>query len=160
MKQIPLTKGQYALVDDEDYEFLMQWKWHYTVKGYAARSVRLDSVNGKQRCQTIYMHTVLLNTPKGRHTDHKDGNRLNNSRANIRVCTASENHCNRQPLTGCSSEYKGVSWHSRHKKWRAKIATNGRSFHLGYFDDEASAATAYNIAALQQHKEFARINTL
>lgn len=86
-KEIQLTQGKVALVDDDWFDYLSQWKWFCDKGIYAARSKRKD--NGKQ--ETIYMHAVVANTPKGMNTDHIDMNGLNNQSYNLRVCTKSQN---------------------------------------------------------------------
>ncbi len=96
MKLIPLTQGKFAQVDDEDYDYLNQWKW-YTTKNhktfYAARHIR---INGKQKL--IYMHRVIMNIIKGYKTDHIDHNGLNNQKYNLRICTCQENNRNRKKI--------------------------------------------------------------
>ena len=80
MKQIPLTQGKFAIIDDKDFEYLNQWKWTYDGR-YAIRSVAFTV--GKR--SKIYMHRIILNTPVGMDTDHIDMNRLNNQRLNLRI---------------------------------------------------------------------------
>lgn len=148
MKQIPLTQGKFATVDDEDYEFLNQWKWYLSNTGYAVRNE-----NGK----TISMQRVILSTPIGLHSDHIDHDRLNNCRMNLRVCLPRENKANRKKQDGIS-KYKGVTWHKHNSRWTAQIMANGRKIYLGSFSSEEDAAQAYNFAAAEYHGEFAHIN--
>ena len=108
MKQIFLTKGFIALVDDDDYNHLSQWKWHVS-NGYAVRTRHFKDLNGKWCKQTIFMHRVIMNTPKGMYTDHVDQNKLNNCKPNLRFCTISENNRNRKPQTNNNSGYKQKS---------------------------------------------------
>lgn len=156
-KEIALTRGMFAIVDDSDYEWLMQWKW-YAIKPrktwYAARK----QTQGPRVQNMIYMHRVILNAPSGKMVDHCDGNGLNNARSNIRLCSNAENHYNQFPVSGKSSKYKGVCWNKRRGKWNAVITANGIARHLGVFEQEADAAVAYNKAALELHGEFARLN--
>ncbi len=163
MKQIPLTRGHFALVDDDDYDYLMQWKWHsffndHTNTYYAAR--RQDE-DGKRK--TIFMHKILLNSI-GRQTfvDHKDHDTLNNQRSNLRLATYSQNSANRKSKNGASSKYLGVYWHKYIGKWYCNIKkegiTGGKQMHIGYFDNEEDAAKAYDEKAKEFHKEFANLN--
>lgn len=158
MKLIPLTRGLQAVVDDEDYDYLMQWKWGADSHGYAIRAVYPQGKRGKQ--VRIRMHRVIAGTPEGMDTDHIDGNPQNNVRANLRVCSTSQNCMNRRPRRTGSSRFKGVGWHSSKGKWGAYICREGKPQSLGYFDDEVAAAQAYNRAALSIFGEFARPNVI
>ena len=155
MKKISLTKGFVALVDDEDYDFLTQWKWRLK-GGYAARSMNLGRVNGKQRTKTIFMHRVIMNTPDGMETDHSDLDKLNNQRNKLRICSASENRQNRPPQCNNKHNAKGVSL--RKGKWHASIVSNKKRINLGTFDSFDKARDAYNNAAILHHGAFARLN--
>lgn len=154
MKQIPLTKGKFALVDDEDYIFLIQWKWSCNV-GYAVRY---------ERGVPVLMHRFIMSTPKGMSTDHIDGDRLNNQKLNLRICTHAENMRNTTNIRkNNSSGFKGVSWCKRSNKWVAAIKINNKSKNLGRFNraaEAAEAAEAYNKASKELHKDFANPNTL
>lgn len=156
MKSIPLTHGKFAIVDDEDYEWLMQWKWQASEKGYATRTQWVG--NGKQK--RISMHRLINKTPDGLETDHINGNRLDNRKCNLRTCTNAENQQNRRKKEGTTSVYKGVHWNSKDKRWYALIKHDGKTTYLGSFKNEIDAATTYNKAASEIHGEFARINNL
>jgi hypothetical protein len=143
MKEIPLTQGKVALVDDEDYSELSKYKW-YAHKNcntwYAER--RSSKINGKQGL--IKMHVAVAGTPKGMETDHVNGNGLDNRRENLHAVTHRENLQNlHNPRT---SKYPGVSWKKQHRKWRAQIQVNGKNHHLGYYDKEEAAYRRYQIA--------------
>lgn len=153
-KQIPLTQGKFATVDAADYEWLMQWNWHATMKGYVARTTRV-----KGKTVTILMHRVIMSTPALLFTDHIDGDKLNNTRANLRLCTNAQNCMNRKSRPG-SSKFKGVALHKRTGVWQAYIFVNGMQKHLGCFKCEVAAAEAYNAAALIYYGEFARVNSI
>ncbi len=156
VKKIELSQGKAALVDDADYKWLMQWKWHVTAAGYASRGKHLGYVNGKRKKITVYMHREIVNPPEGFHTDHRDGDRLNNCRKNLRICTITQNNRNIKIRQGCSSQYKGVTWNKQCKRWVAQINKD----YLGVFKSEIEAARAYNKEALAYHGEFARINKI
>ena len=151
MKEIELTGGKYALVDDEDYEWLSRWKWRCT-SGYATRSSPRQC--GKR--PTILMHRLILGLSEGEVTDHINHNGLDNRRCNLRRCTSSENAQNSLMPESNSSGYMGVI---RNKgKWVARIRYDGESARLGQFDTAEEAARVYDIAALELHKEFATTN--
>lgn len=104
------------------------------------------------------MHRMILDAKPGQLIDHKDGDGLNNTRANLRIATPSNNNQNSKPQKGGSSAYKGVSWFKRYKKWQVIITVNGRNKSLGYFIHEIEAAKAYDEAAIREFGEFARPN--
>jgi hypothetical protein len=158
MKRLPLTKGKFAVVDDEDYDWLNQWKWSYTRAnsgtsgGYAIRSV---TKNGKGKI--ILMHRFILNAPPHLQVDHADGDGLNNRRSNIRLATASQQMANRNRPKN-SRPFRGVRWVEEKKRWRAEITANSKVRHIGYFDDPILAALAYDEKAIESFGEFARPN--
>ncbi len=155
VKEIRLSQGKVAAVDDEDFEYLNQWKWWYS-DGCAKKSVYM---NGKRKPAGAYMHRLIMNTPPGMDTDHINGNSLDNRRCNLRVCTHAENLRNKAKTKG-TSKYKGVHWHKADNKWRAQIGVDWGKLHLGNFHTEEEAALAYNEAALKHFGEFARLNAL
>jgi hypothetical protein len=160
MKEIPLTQGKVALVDDADYEYLMQWKWYFCKKkdgtGYARRKVYSRISAKTYRWKSYWMHREIMKTPEGMDTDHRDGNKLNNQKYNLRICTNSQNQSNKRTQRNNTSTFKGV-WKSGNK-WTASINVRKKRIHLGSYIDKSEAAKAYNAAALEHHGEFARLN--
>lgn len=160
MKQIRLTQGEFAIVDDEDFERLSKFKWHISKRGnkrkhwYAERLIREKGKNIR-----FNMHRVLLDVPNGMEIDHRNGNGLDNRKCNLRICTRSQNQAN-STAHGGSSKYKGVCWHRRDKIWESYIQPNGKMIYLGSFDSEVEAARAYNKAAVEHFGEFANINLI
>lgn len=154
-REIPLTQGKVAVVDDADYEWLMQWKWHFRSMGYAGRRASKEA-GGRA---LILMHRLITNAPSGLDVDHVDGNRLNNQRSNLRLCTRAQNMRNqRKTKRLVSSQFKGVSLY-KPKKWVAYIGLSRHKMHsLGYFHTELEAAHAYDAAARLHFGEFARLN--
>lgn len=161
MKLIELSQGKQAIVDDEDYEWLSQWKWCFDNKGYARRSQYLGYVNGKQKTATTLMHRQITGNVHGMQVDHINGNKLDNRRSNLRLCTHTENMRNSRSSVGSYSKYKGVWLDRRVNKWAARICCGNRKrVGLGYFSVESEAAEAYNAAAKKYHGKFARLNVI
>lgn len=149
MREIQLTKGMNAIVDDDDFELLSGFKWQTVCGGkYAARSTKLD---GRKM---IYMHRFIMGSPDGGIVDHKNGNTLDNRKENLRMATPCQNSWNMKPKNPRSG-YKGVSMHTS-GLWQARIRVNYKSIKLGYFRDPAEAHKAYCSAAIKYHGEFAR----
>ncbi len=160
MKKIKLSQRKYALVDDEDYEYLNQWKWCVCKRKKTSYAIGLIKING---CRTqVLMHRLIMNTPPIMETDHIDHDGLNNQKSNLRNCTKQQNAWNRQ-ATG-SSKYRGVSVyfvthkHCISKYIAAHISVNSKSVHLGHFKTEEDAARAFDQAAKKHHGEFANLN--
>ena len=148
---IPLSHNKFALVDPEDYEWLSQWRW-VCRGGGSPYAVRFEK--GK----IIWMHREIMKPPPGMIVDHVKNNTLNNCRHALRVCTRKQNVHNLGKSARGTSGYKGVFWDKRMKKWCAKIVCDGKQYYLGYFDDEAEAARAYDRKAVELFGEFARLN--
>lgn len=163
MKQIPLTQGKYATVDDEDYDFLIQWKWR-ALKAtrkqvrcvwYAHRTTARPNRKG------VYMHQEVLRRcgfEKVQQCDHLDADGLNNQRKNLRPATSSQNRWGMRKRSGRTSQFKGVYYHKVSKKWMSRIGYLSKHYFLGVFANEIDAAKAYDAAALFYFGEFARLN--
>jgi hypothetical protein len=154
-REIPLTQGQVAIIDEDDYELVSQFTWHAlwaksTQSFYAVRGVHIRGGNSA----TIGMHNLIM----GDRVDHKNGNTLDNRRENLRLATHSQNGANRRVGRNNSSGYKGVSRDKRGGRWQAGIKSQGKSRFLGYFNDPVDAAKAYDSAARELFGEFARTN--
>lgn len=159
MKEILLTKGQKAIVDDDDYEYLSQWKWSAQISRnkktyYAKRYQRLP--DGKYT--NVKMHRILLGVvDRNIEIDHINGIGFDNRRENLRLATKSQNRCNRRRRSYFSSKYKGVKWSKSKNKWEVNINVSGRRKYLGAFVSEEKAADIYKKAAVIYHGEFAQI---
>ncbi len=146
MKEIKLTRGFVAIVDDEDYEALVRFRWYAEGEPpycYAARDVRRDG----QRLR-VYMHREVAGAREGAVVDHLDRNTLDNRRANLRVCTQSHNIGNaRADRRNNKTGFKGVSWRPDKGKYAAQIKVARKTKHLGYFPTAELASAAYQQAA-------------
>lgn len=161
---IPLTQGKYATVDDADFEYLNQWKWHYKPSGdngYAVRKQYEGKGGNSKRgyyCRSIPMHRLIMDSPEGMDVDHINGVGLDNQRKNLRVCTHQENLQNSAHRSDNTSGYRGVTWDKKLKKWFVRCTANGVNHHVGYFLDVKEAALAYNVVAKKYYGEYARFN--
>jgi hypothetical protein len=152
VRKILLTQFYLTLVDEADFDWLAKWKWSIDRCGRAIYATRSRGDGAKVR-----MHREILGAEPGLLVDHINGNCLNNRRANLRICTHSENLRNTRARGG-SSRFKGVGWHKHRGKWTARIVVAGRRIALGYYADELAAAAAYDAAAITYFGEFARLN--
>lgn len=155
MKQLLLKNGEFTTVDDYGFELLQKFKWNKNSRGYVVTYV-WDS--NTQKSKVIRLHRFLMNPPEDLLVDHIDGNPLNNLRANLRVCTSSQNQMNRNREKTNSSGFKGVSWYNPSKKWHVVIGINGKNKHIGYFNNRIHAARAYDEHAKKLHGQFAKLN--
>lgn len=149
-KEIKLTNGMVAIVDDEFYEKLSRYNWYYD--GKYARCI----IDGKNTA----MHHLVLKPPPGLQTDHINGNKLDNRKENLRNSTQSQNMANRRVFRNNTTGYKGVYRENCTGKWRAIINKDGVSYSLGLFQNKHAAALAYNKAALKYFGEFALLNDI
>jgi hypothetical protein len=158
MKEIQLTRGYVALVDDEDYEWLNSFKWSVNIsKGGYIRAKRGPTADNN----FTKMHRMILGvTDPNVFVDHRDRNALNNCRSNLRIATKGENCSNVTKIKNATSKYLGVCWFKPIKQWSVSIEKNKKKYHLGYFKNEDDAALAYNAKAIELHGEFANLNKL
>lgn len=154
---IPLSQGLFALVDGEDFEELSRFKWYALNNGYTYYAVRHSSQKlGKRKL--ILMHRVVMNAQPREEIDHYGHYGLDNRKDNIRICTRAQNNQNQRPRKNTSSQFKGVDWHTKSKKWRVQIKNNNKPIRLGCFDDEIEAAKTYDKKAKELFGEFAHLN--
>ena len=154
MKQIPLTQGQFAIVDDEDFDWLNQWKWYAYKAGNTFYARRNEGKYPNRR--TIIMHKEIEQTNS--FVDHHNRNGLDNRRYNLRGCTNRQNCRNRAKHENSTSIFKGVSLYRKTNKWKAQICFNYKVISLGYFHSEVAAAKVYDAKAKELFGEFANTN--
>lgn len=159
MIEIQLTKGQTAIIDDEDYELVSKHKWQLTCSGSNNVFYAITTLYGKNGAKkTLRMHRLImgLTDPKVQ-CDHENGNGLDNRRGNLRVCTNGQNSCNRGKTKNNTSGFKGVTWSKWNNKWAAQIQVHRRNIHLGYYHTPEAGHSAYCKAAEELHGDFANV---
>jgi hypothetical protein len=156
MKEIKLTQGKLALVDDANYEWLNQWNWYYQ-KGYKT-GYAYRNIGTPPHRKHIQMHRLIMQTPPEMEVDHIDLDGLNNQRHNLRNCFHAHNAMNCKRYRNNTSGYKGVYWFKRAHVWVARITFNQKMLFLGYFHNPKEAAKAYDQKAIELFGEYARIN--
>lgn len=163
-KIISIGKNMVTVVDDDDYAQVSKYNWQLD-RGYAKVSIHLGRSKKwkpgsyKYEYKRIYLHRLIMNAPDGVEVDHINGNRLDNRKSNLRLCSRKENSANcRARKSKSYSKYKGVSKAKRSLGWTAQIMVDGKSIYLGTHPSEEAAALAYNLAAKKHFGEFARLN--
>lgn len=153
MKHIPLTKGKFAVVDDEDYEVLSCYKWSAsTGKGKKWYAVRMGDY------KLILMHRQIMNPPKGLEVDHIDSDGLNNARNNLRVVTHRQNIMGKKKHKNTASKYRGVIWNKSRNRWNAQIKVNYKGIYLGSSKIQEEAAKMYDIASIKYFGIYGKTN--
>jgi len=153
---VPLSHGNFSIVDTDDYDHLSKYKWYTSQDGNHFYAYAYISIGNKKK--KIFIHRYIMNAPKGLVVDHIDGNGLNNRKSNLRICTKAQNVQNCRPRSNCSSKYKGVFWNKANKKWSATIHKGDMRMYLGGFKKEIDAARAYDQTAAEFFGEFAYLN--
>lgn len=152
-REIALTQGKVAIVDDEDYARVASHRWHFAYN---------ESLKGGYACTYIdkrlkQMHRFLLDANPDTFVDHANRDTLDNRRSNLRLATAQQNACNRRKKGGSLSKYIGV-YQVSSGRWRAYVYVNRKRINAGYFEVEIEAALAHDRLAIQHHGAFASLN--
>lgn len=167
MKLIPLTgkygAGKCAMVDDEDYNRLMQWKWFVRKDGYPARTQYLGGGRKCLRNRTRLLHREVLKIEGSQNfIDHIDCNKCNAQKHNLRRATKRQNCLNRGKIhKRCASRYKGVQLsykRGNYQRWMCKVQVKGKQVLIGLFRNELHAAMAYDMWMLDMYGEFVKPN--
>jgi hypothetical protein len=151
------AEGKFALIDATDAPRVLNHPWYLNNWGYVTRMSRVsDGFNPRRR---ILLHRLINETPDGLHTDHIDGDKLNNRGRNLRSATIAQNKMNCGVQANSTSGYCGVT-RKKNGRWMAQIGSRSAKRYLGYYDNADEAAAAYNEAVIEVYGEFARINEI
>jgi hypothetical protein len=159
VKLIPLTRGMFAQVDDEDFERVSAYKWSaHTSSGtvYARRRPRV--IGQRPKKESIYLHRFILRVTSDAKVDHVNHDGLDCQKSNLRTCTQSQNLGNQRIRSDNTSGAKGVRWHKAAQKWSAEIQIGRSRRWLGLFMTKEQASAAYDTAAVELFGEFAYTN--
>lgn len=149
---IHLSNGGFSIVDSDKFDYLNQFRWYKNAAGHIAGTIK--------GLGEVLLHRVINNTPKGKHTDHKNRCRFDNRRSNLRSCLQSENNQNKSKHPNSTSEFKGVSFDKTNSKWICQLSANGKHYWGGRFKIEVEAAKRFNEMAPKIHGEFAVLNKI
>jgi hypothetical protein len=165
MEKILLTQGKFAIVDDENFEWLNQWKWCCDAKGYAVRHEQKSEYGNRQR-KMVKMHRAIMKVSAGIYLDHINRNRLDNRKANLRIATNSQNQANAKQWQTNTSGYRGVVQLNKNKPyniskpWGAQIVVEGKRIFKGMFETPEEASKAYGQLAKKYFGEYANLNRI
>lgn len=154
MKEIELTQGKIALIDNEDYEMVSIHKWHYLKRYHDRPGYASTKIDGKN----VSMHKFIMGESDGKVIDHINGDTLDNRKLNLRFCTHQQNLWNRHKRKQTQSKYIGLSKGRNRKKWQVQILIDGKKKTIGQFESEEDAARAYDKVARKYYGEFAPVN--
>ncbi len=159
-----IGNGYAAIIDDEDFDEISSYRWLMNTHGYALRYIK----KGDGKWRPVFLHRQIAKTPEGLFTDHKNGNKLDNRKENLRITNRNGNEQNKGKRaswggTPCSSQYIGVYYDKdpntkRRKRWSAYVRVDNKRKYLGRFMTELEAAQVYDSAAKELHGEFAKVN--
>jgi hypothetical protein len=153
VQHIPLSQGQVALVDDQDFPLLSEFRWSYRAErgGRQGYAVRHHQVDGKDRL--CYMHRQIMNPSPGQEVIFLNHDRLDCRRANLRVVSKEEARRHHRVRRDSKSGVKGVRYNPETDTWSAYVHRHGRCYHVGTFHSEAAAAGAYESALLDENPD-------
>ena len=156
-KEIELKNGMKVIVDDEDYDYLIEYNWRALKNGKTFYAIFGKRVNGKY--SNVWMHRMIMDA-KNRESEvnHINHNGLDNRKENLRITTHDKIIVQSSVRSNKNTKYKGISFHKPSGKWRARININGKTKYLGYYENEIIAANAYEKKAVELHGEFAYLS--
>lgn len=159
-KKILLTKGQFTFVDKEDFERVNQFKWYALQDRIGFYAERKEKDKDGKFTIHLKLQNYIMHPPKGMIVDHINGDKLDNRKINLRVCTYSQNQMNRKVPVNNKTGYKGVDFYKKNGKFRAMIFVSSKRLFIGYYDTAKEAAKAYNLKAIECFGAYAKENKI
>lgn len=154
-RRVPIIHGGYAIVDAENYDWIIKIPWRLRQARTDAPSYAITTIDRRN----VGMHRMIVKAPSNKFVDHINGNGLDNRESNLRICNRRQNGWNRRINKNNTSGYRGVSWHKRQRKWAASIHLKGKGIAIGYYTTAECAARAYDKIALKHRgRKFQRFN--
>ncbi len=145
MIEIPLSRGLFAFVDDDDFDLVSKYKWYAAKQPNTYYAVMDVVLNGKKK--TIWMHRLINKTPEDFKTDHINGDGLDNRKSNLRTVDHANNMINSHKWRKNKiSKYRGVTWHKGNNRWYSQITVDYKNIYLGSFTNEEDAKKAFDLA--------------
>jgi len=159
-REIQLIKFGKAIIDEEDYDYISQWKWYLLKRDRNFYAVRNIVINGKHSILSMHRGILRLSHGDGKVVDHKDRNGLNNCKVNLRLCDFFLNGYNCRTYKTNTSGYRGVSFQKANNKWKSYINYNGKLIYCGLYFSALEAAIAYNESAKKYYGNNAVLNII
>lgn len=156
MREIPLSQGYIAKIDDADWPLVSGHSWHAYVHPRGGNVYAKATVRKGRGKSVVWMHRVILGARPGQIVDHANGDGCDNRRSNLRLCSHRENMRNRRAARTNKLGLKGV--YQDGSRFRAIIMVDKRQMPAGNFNCPLKAARAYDVAAMRHFGEFARLN--
>lgn len=146
--KIFFDNNEYTIIDSKDYDIVKNICWHKTKSGYA---------RGHLLGKLVLLHNLILPHNNRYVIDHINGNRLDNTRNNLRIVLQQENNLNNKIYKNNHSGYTGVSFHKSSQKWCAQISYKHKQYWLGLFNTKEEAINARKNAEILYFKEYRRV---
>lgn len=144
-----MCTGILCVISTVSLGIILPYTWCLDGNGYV-----MSRTFGK----TVKLHRLIMNAGVNEYVDHIDGNPLNNTLDNLRICKKQQNEFNSKLRSDSSSGYKGVSYRKDRHYYRSYINKDGKQYHLGNYNTKEEAARAYNQKAIELFGEYARLN--
>jgi hypothetical protein len=151
MKSITMTNGVRTIVDDDMHEMYGKYNWTQHTKGFACRSMKMEG-----KWKTVFLHRLVMNVPQGKEVDHINGDRLDNKKSNLRICSREDNAKNRMKRYDSQQPFKGIRL--RKGRWEVNLQCDKKAYYLGRYNTAIEAAKVYDKYAKKYFGQFARFN--